>query len=99
MSDPLTTISGILWIGKDYLLAKRSSTLNPSSIILIDIRTNPFTVHQVSQPETVFTEPMKRLIVPGSFVVSPTSFYYGPTGDNFQPNSIPLVVIPHGGKF
>jgi len=89
------SINGIRWIGKDYILASLSSCTKPSYLALLDIRANPITSRQISYPGEVLLEPMKRLVIPGT--VAPASFYCGPAAESVQPNSVPLILMPHGG--
>ncbi len=90
-------IQNVYTIGKDYVLASRNSVLETTTLLLLNLKSESTKrVVQITKPERVISHQVHRLIVPGP--VSPASFYYGPSAEGIKPQSIPLIVMPHGGK-
>lgn len=93
--DKSPGIRGLLWIGNDYLLVSRSSTLSTPFMELIQYNGNHKRVQITKSSSSVISndthfETKKffgRATVP--------SFYIGPK--NKENNTVPLIVMPHGG--
>lgn len=94
--DKSPGVRGLLWIGNEYLLVSRSSTLaspfleliryaGDAQIKLAQITNSTSTVHNHDQFE------VKKLF--GKATVP--SFYIGPK--NKENKTVPLIVMPHGG--
>ena len=79
------------------MLVSKNSVLEATSLHLIDWKNNGSKkTIQLTRPERVISYPVQRLVISGG--VSPASFYYGPSGDDIKPKTVPLIVMPHGGK-
>lgn len=87
-------VRGLLWIGNDYLLVSRSSTLTTPFVELIqydgDHKRAQITKSSSCVPNHDCFEVKKfygKATVP--------SFYIGPK--NKENKTVPLIVMPHGG--
>lgn len=92
--DTSPGIRGLLWIGVDYLLVSRSSTLTTPFVELIrygsDHRRAQIT-NSSSSVRTIDQFEVKRFYGKASV----PSFYIGPKGKDNK--TVPLIVMPHGG--
>lgn len=92
--DTSPGIRGLLWIGNDYLLVSRSSTLTTPFLELIrygdDIKRAQITA-SASSVQNYDQFEIKKLY--GKATVP--SFYVGPKVK--QNHTVPLIVMPHGG--
>ncbi|ODM91045.1 Acylamino-acid-releasing enzyme [Orchesella cincta] len=87
-------VDSLLWITKDYLLVSSSTTLTSPQLNLLCISESykPVAITQAISP--IEFQTLKELVYGEA---SPPSIFYGPAITSVAPNSVPMVVVPHGG--
>lgn len=87
-------VRGLLWIGNDYLLVSRSSTLTTPFVELIRYNNDHNRAQITNSTSSVQNlEHFEVKKIYGKATVP--SFYIGPK--NMADTAVPLIVMPHGG--
>lgn len=87
-------VDSLLAVTKDYLLVASSTTLTNPQLRLLAI-SQDYRAIPITPSSSLVEFPTLQQFVYGDF--SPPAIYHGPAIESVPPNSIPLVVWPHGG--
>lgn len=87
-------VDNLLSITDKYLLISSSDSLTSPVLKLLSI-TEDYKPIPLTSPTNSIDFPVDLQFVTGEF--SPPAIFHGPTVQSVPPNSIPLIVYPHGG--
>ncbi|CAL8118008.1 unnamed protein product [Orchesella dallaii] len=87
-------VDSLLWVTKDYLLVSSSTTLTSPQLKLLRISQGyqPTAITQSISP--IEFQTLKELVYGEA---SPPSIFYGPAITSVEPNSVGMIIVPHGG--
>lgn len=87
-------VDTLLWVTENYLLVGSSTSVSTPFLRLLNIKQNYSSETITTSNKLVIPEPMVQFVYGD---VSPPAIYHGPPIESVAPNSIPLIVYPHGG--
>ena len=87
-------VDALLSVTSEYLLVSYSNSMTGPGLKLLSIAQD-YKAIPITIPSSRIEFPVEVQFVSGEF--SPPSIYHGPTAASVPPNSIPLIVYPHGG--